>query len=405
MSSQNGYLIRDLEVTQPVVPIDIPQDYGGVALVLRRDDRPIGFCMAATRSGESLSVEAISALIRDNEAREENTTSSTVSEADVSLPSLTFAICTRNRQDVLGRCLERIVKLDRHGFAVEVLVIDNAPTDDRNERIVAGFPGVRCVREPRPGLSFARNRAISEARNELIAYVDDDAVVDRGWLRGLREAAIANPDAAGFSGPILPLELVTGPQIILEGRGGFGHAFRNVRYNATMPGSSVYPCGEAGFGAGGNMVIRKQVLLSLGGFDEALGSGTPAGSAEDLDIFFRLVRAGHTWVHEPQIMVFHQNRRDMASLRRQVRSWGIGNAAYMLKAFQRDPELRPRIVRFLFRLVHRKTGGVAASMFGLRSYRWPVELALAELQGTFIGLMGSYSRSSKQIEKVRAQFS
>jgi glycosyltransferase involved in cell wall biosynthesis len=378
--------------------------------VLRRNDRPIGFCMAATRPGENLSAEAISALVRDNEpspneARATHLVPASMSGQNAALPSLTFAICTRNRQDVLGRCLEQIVKLERHGFAVEVLVIDNAPADDSNERIVAGFPGVRCVREPRPGLSFARNRAMYEARNDLIAYVDDDAVVDRGWLRGLRDALLENPDAAGFAGPILPLELVTGAQIILEGRGGFGHAFKKVRYSATMPGSSVYPCGEAGFGAGGNMVIRKQTLFSLGGFDDALGCGTPAGSGEDLDIFYRFVRAGHIWAHYPEILVFHQNRRDMASLRRQVRSWGIGNAAYMLKAFKRDPDLRPRILRFLFRLVHRKTGGVAASLFGLRPYRWPVELALAELQGTFIGLMGSYARSSKEVEKVRAQFS
>ena len=75
----------------------------------------------------------------------------------------------------------------QYGF--EVLVIDNAPSDDATAELVKTFPGVRYVPEPRPGLDFARNRAWIEATGELIAYLDDDVIVDSGWLAGLRRRA------------------------------------------------------------------------------------------------------------------------------------------------------------------------------------------------------------------------
>ena len=246
-------------------------------------------------------------------------------------------VCTVDPPSELERSLRSIVAVCGDVPGVEILVVDNAPEDDATERTVRLFPGVRYIVEPRAGLSFARNRAISESCGDLIAYTDDDVVLDRGWLNGLREAYTEKPVAAAFSGPILPLELATEAQILMEGRGGLGHSFHKITYSAMLAGSRLYPCGEACIGTGANMVFRRDVLLKLGRFDEALGAGMPSQSGEDHDLFYRLIRAGYTSAYEPQMAVFHQHRRDMEGFRRQVGSWSAGTVAYMLKAFRSSP--------------------------------------------------------------------
>jgi GT2 family glycosyltransferase len=317
------------------------------------------------------------------------------------MPSLTVAVCTRNRPVELRRSLASIVEVCREAVGnVELLVVDNAPENDLTEETVREFPGVRYTVEPRPGLSFARNCATEQSSSEYIAYIDDDAVLDREWLAGFQEAHSENPDAAAFSGPILPLELATEAQLLLEARTGIRRVFRKTRYTSA-PISPHYPCGEACLGTGGNMVVRRDVLLALGGFDEALGCGMPSQSCEDLDLFYRLIRAGYVSVHEPQMAIFHQNKREMERLRRQVDGWAVGMVAHMLKAFAADPSHRSKIAGFLCRLGIRKLGGIAASLFGVRSYRWPVDLALAEFFGYAKGFLGVYQTSVRAAKERR----
>jgi glycosyltransferase involved in cell wall biosynthesis len=87
----------------------------------------------------------------------------------------------------LQGCLERLAQLVYPHL--EILVVDNAPVDDSTEQLTQRLSAVdvriRYVREDRPGLSFARNRALSEATGELLAFTDDDVWVDRGWVDGL----------------------------------------------------------------------------------------------------------------------------------------------------------------------------------------------------------------------------
>ncbi|MFN2440911.1 MAG: glycosyltransferase family 2 protein, partial [Chitinophagaceae bacterium] len=98
-------------------------------------------------------------------------------------PTATIAICTRNRAQDLKRCLDALMKLPEDGQ--EILVIDNCPSTNETHQLVATYPGVRYVCEPRPGLNIARNRALQEAQHEVVAFTDDDAVPDSIWLRAL----------------------------------------------------------------------------------------------------------------------------------------------------------------------------------------------------------------------------
>src|SRR5205085_3960332 len=90
-------------------------------------------------------------------------------------PTMTVAVCTRDRPDDLARCLAALESLDYP--ALDVLVVDNAPTGPATQQLVeAHHPRARYVPEPRPGLDWARIRAILVARGEDIALtVDADA--------------------------------------------------------------------------------------------------------------------------------------------------------------------------------------------------------------------------------------
>src|SRR5688500_140485 len=83
---------------------------------------------------------------------------------DSALPTLTAAVCTRNGANRIAECLDALARLEYPPGLLDVIVVDNAPDDDETRHIVERFPSIRYVVEPTPGLDWARNRAIAEAR-------------------------------------------------------------------------------------------------------------------------------------------------------------------------------------------------------------------------------------------------
>ncbi|MEA2756547.1 MAG: hypothetical protein QOJ54_2836, partial [Aliidongia sp.] len=317
-------------------------------------------------------------------------------------PSLTIAICTKDRPARLQRCLAALLPQieagRRQGQAIEVLVVDNAPSDERTTELVAAFAEVRYEREPRPGLDFARNRALGDASGDWIAFLDDDVVVDRDWLAGMREAWAENPDACALTGLVLPFELATPAQIIFEQRGGFRRGFDKIRYGAIFPANPLYPCASGIFGAGCNMAFRRDAMLALGGFDEALDTGAPLPGGGDLDAFFRIIRAGHVLAYEPRLLVYHEHRRDLPALRRQYWSWGLGCMAFLAKCYHADPPVRPIILRFLAWWVKYQ---IKQGVRSMRPSGPPLSMVLAEIWGGIAGIAGEYSRSRRRIERIK----
>jgi GT2 family glycosyltransferase len=398
------YAILDVDVAEPLPEVVLGEDDLGVALLMRRKDRPIQFSFHELGRGARLAPQELGQLIAETggvalleEAVREELVPPSPSPSPI---SLTLAVCTRARPDLLAECLRSVIAIRPQDHAFEVLVVDNDPPDDTTERLVASLPGVRYTREPVPGLDFARNRALADASGELVAFLDDDVVVDRGWLAGLQEALAENPDTVAVTGLVLPAELATEAQVRFERRGGFRRGFQKQRYaGQTLAGNPLYPTGAGIFGAGCNMVLRKEVVLGLGGFDEALDTGPTLPGGGDLDIFYRVVRAGHPLVYEPRMLVFHRHRRELAALRRQYWSWGEGFMAFVVKTYRTDPPQRPK----LRRLVRWWFADQLASLRRSLRRRTPLtpRLVLAELAGGVVGLTGTYGRSHRRVERLR----
>jgi len=400
--------IVDLEVEHPLDTISVPSDCTGLAFVLRRHGQPVGFFMESLRPGAALAPEEVADRIVKHAGaqilRERLYTELRGPLDTRGFPRLDIAICTHQRPDRLARCITSLQSYNMPSEHIRLLVIDNAPKDECTAQTVKGFPSVVYIREPKPGLDFARNRAIAESDAELLAFLDDDVVVDQCWLEGLREAWAMNPDAGGFTGPILPLELDTTAQVVFERIGGFGKSFARVRFTDVLPECPTYAVGAGLFGAGANMVFRRAALERIGGFDNALDTGAPLPGGGDLDIFYRLVRSGYPLVREPKLLVYHEHRREYTKLRHQMWTWGLGTMAYVNKSWREDVAQRPKIRRWVWWWLCYQLSKVFVPFLRRNRARWPWDLVAAEVLGAIVGLCGEYDRSIRRTERLRREF-
>ena len=171
----------------------------------------------------------------------------------------------------------------------------------------------------------------------------------RHWLTEVARAFAAFPEADVVSGLLLPLELDTDAQLWFEQYGGFSRGFdrRIFDLNAHRPRDEpLYPWTAGLFGTGNNFSFRAGALREIGGFDPALGNGTPAlGGVIARFAPDRLT--GHTIVYEPRAIVLHAHRPDYDALRRQVYAYGAGLSAYYLKTLLANPALLKDFARKL----------------------------------------------------------
>jgi glycosyltransferase involved in cell wall biosynthesis len=316
-------------------------------------------------------------------------------------PRLTVAVCTRNRAARIAECLDALEALDYPADRLEVLVVDNAPSDDATERAVRRRARMRYACEPRPGLDWARNRAVLESRGEIIAFTDDDVSVDRGWAMALAAVFAEEPAAMCVTGLVVPDELDAGPQVLFERYGGFGRGFRRVYANADRGAASLHG-GTGKFGTGANMAFRREVFDRIGLFDPALDVGTESNGGGDLEMFFRIIKEGHLLVYEPAAVVRHRHRRTYAELKVQLRNNGIGFYAYLARTARAYPDERRAIVRLALRWLWFWNVRRLLISF-VDPGRFPRDLILAELYGSMVGAL-RYRRARARAREILHAF-
>ena len=403
-----SYRIVEIELSQPLPELELKPEQDGFGLIARFRDRLIGFVLHPAPPGSTLNPLELQRLVDSRFAMAvlETTTEAMLAQrirraGDGAPPSLTIAICTKDRAQRLQRLLASIdaVRSKSRFRSVEVLVVDNASVNDATRRAAAAFENVRYLVEHKTGLNFARDAALHAATGDWLAFLDDDVVVDRGWLDGLFEVWSDCPHAGGYSGLVLPLRLDTPAQIEFELEGGFGRGFRRIHHESSNLDNPLHPVGAGIVGAGCNMCFDRQLLLQLGGFDEALDTGAPLPGGGDLDIFYRVLRSGRCIVYEPRYAVYHEHRETLEQLRRQYWSWGLGFMAFVVKCRRTDRELAQRqaaMIRWWF--VH-QTFALAGS---LRRRQWRrARFVTAELRGGVQGLLGEYDRSRARSRRIR----
>jgi O-antigen biosynthesis protein len=266
-------------------------------------------------------------------------------------PAISVVLCTRDRPKRVAECIRQVARQRYPTY--EIVVVDNAPTDPDAVPVVldtidARVP-VRYVREPRAGLSWARNAGWRAADADIIAFLDDDEIPDEHWLAELVRGFSARSNVGCVTGMVLPAELRTEPQQWFEDLGGFrqGRGFAQEIFDPEHPQSPIYPFPP--FGAGANMAFRREVLVDIDGFDVALGAGTPAKASEETLAFARARLAEHTIVYQPTAMVAHYHRETLGELKTQLHNYSIGTTAHYTALLL----WRPRLLLSVLRLVPR----------------------------------------------------
>jgi hypothetical protein len=258
---------------------------------------------------------------------------------------LTVAICTRDNPRGLERTIGPVITA--LASQDELLIIDNAPSDQATYEIVraqvgAGRP-VRYVREDRPGLSRARNRALEEARTDLLLFTDDDVSVDLDWIDATYQA-FAHPETAIVTGQAPSAAIMTPSQAAFDRRVRWSSTMRTVfTQDWSAPDEPGYPFSAGVFGTGANMSLRRSRLAEYGAFDVRLGAGTRTKGGEDLDMFVRVILGGGQIVKEPRSIVWHHHRDTWELARRHAMAYGRGLGAYVAAALSRHP--RPSTLR------------------------------------------------------------
>ncbi|MFE9654998.1 glycosyltransferase [Micromonospora sp. NPDC006431] len=391
--------------------------YGAAQVLVRLHGEPLGLVDVGLPAG-GLTAPALTATIRDRLAtaidahlrhdglptldrldaypvRETVGTRSCPSRrpAAAHAPFVSVVLPTCGRTPLFESTLDSLAALDYPHF--EIVVVDNAPQVSDTARTVASRsavdPRFRYTSEPRPGVAHARNRGLAEARGGIVAFADDDLVIDRGWLRNLVDG-FTDDDVVGVTGHILARELDTPAQIWLEQYGGYGKGCQRRRFDRSgvatldaggarrvdLPPRSLHPYLPGSYGSGANMAFRTDALRRLGAFDPRLRSG------EDIDLLLRTVLAGHALTYEPGAIAWHTHRRELRALRRTMYQYGVGLGTVLTKCLASDATARRELLRRLPRgIAYALRPGSAKNNRKQEGY--PASLTVLELCGLALG--------------------
>jgi glycosyltransferase involved in cell wall biosynthesis len=388
--------VRSVELADALAELHGLDIYSRALLVFRWHGRVVGTREVIVRQGHvdaaqiAAAAKAIAGWALWERWLQDSVAADAAANAD-EWPTATVAICTRDRTTDLARALDAVRRLSHR--PLEILVIDNCPSTDATRRLVESFQDIRYALEPRRGLDVARNRALREARGEIVAFTDDDAVVEPEWLGSLLPN-FGHPRVQCVTGLTLPMELETEAQEIFEHYSPFGRGFRRRVFD----GAHDNPLAVGRVGAGANMAVRKAFVERLGGFDESLDAGTPTRSGGDHDLFIRILAAGARIVYDPAAVSWHRHRRTAAELIDTIHGYGVGVYAMLTRHLARRELgalklawqwLRGSQLPALWRALRRPTDVPAA-------------LPIAELRGCFAGPF-AYAASRRRVRQERAR--
>jgi glycosyltransferase involved in cell wall biosynthesis len=217
-------------------------------------------------------------------------------------PQISAIICTHNRDTYLGAAIDSLLEQDFTG-EFEVIVVDNASTDSTHQVTAVRLPHPRLqyVYEPIVGLSVARNTGARVARSLVLAYLDDDAVASKQWLRVLHEAYESNARLAIAGGKVTLLWAfgITPPCWLSDNLAGNLGAYDLGEQMVYIDRPGLTPRGL-------NYSIRRAFLDQVGGFDLNLGRvGKNLLSNEELRMTELALEQGWQVAYLPDALVAH----------------------------------------------------------------------------------------------------
>ncbi len=261
---------------------------------------------------------------------------------------ISVVLCTKDHPGALRRVLRTLQQVEYGAF--EVLVVDNAPSSNATRECVEEFaatdPRIRYLVEVRAGLSRACNVGLADALYDWVAFTDDDVLVDPWWLRGVERGIRRGAEVGCVTGFVPPASLVASAQRYFDERISWTSSLTPRVYDLDKrrDDDALFPYRAGIFGTGANFAVDRRLVERIGGFDTALGAGTPTNGGEDLDMFLRVLLAGRAIAYESSAVIWHIHRSDSEALGRQMYNYGLGFTAYLAKHIL-DPSTRWQVLK------------------------------------------------------------
>jgi glycosyltransferase involved in cell wall biosynthesis len=223
----------------------------------------------------------------------------------MSEPLVSVIVPAFNAERTIGDCLAALLAQDYPRARLEIIAVDNRSTD-RTTEVMCRYP-VRVVAERRVQSSYAaRNAGLAVARGAVLLFTDADCLPDAGWARTL-VAALDDEDAGGAAGRIEAY----GPTTLVE---------RFQVEKRVLDAANAFTKPPLPFAQTANAAYRRTIFERVGLFDPMLVSGG------DLDLAWRMQRAGWGLAYAPGALVRHRHRRTFRGLVRLYAKNGQGAA-------------------------------------------------------------------------------
>jgi GT2 family glycosyltransferase len=284
------------------------------------------------------------------------------------------AISTLDRPDALAHCLDALWLGDVR--PAQIVIVDQS-RDDTTQSLVAkrcsqNWPILYLRQEPR-GLAASQNLAIAHTSFPVVAVTDDDCIPDREWLAAIEKAFASMDSLVAVTGRVLPLSP--------DGDKLFPVSSRTSTLRREFSKKAIPWI----VGSGNNFAVKREWFARIGGCDERLGPGSAGQGGVDMDLFYRLLRAGGDIRYEPEMLVYHERQTKAGRLaRRSMYGHGMGACcSFWLR--ERDFYALPVLGQWVF---FRSRLLAAAAL----RFQWtPVYEEVLMLTGTVSGLVhGAY---------------
>ena len=301
-----------------------------------------------------------------------------------SKPMVTIVIATRNRETYLVDLLKSLTKQSFRSF--EVVVVDDSDRKESRKavsRIVGRFLKdlkIRLLRNPsRLGLPSSLNRGLAAAKGRIVAFTDDDCIVDKSWLKNIIRW-YRYPKVGGVGGRVIPVEH---DAMWAQKRRPHPRVIGKVLHNGEVIGNFDLDVGPTLVDClpGANMSFRRDLLLRVGGFFRAYG-----GNAYrfETDLSLRIKRLGYRIIFDPKAIVYHR-RAPRGGARVDVYEWNYwfsrNHTIFLLTCLNRGAL---RAVFFVLREIIRVLKRKRACPYA-RPDAWH-KVLLAKLRGVLDGM-------------------
>ena len=232
---------------------------------------------------------------------------------NLNVPLVSIIIINYNGKSYLEKCLESIKKIKYDNL--EIIVVDNNSTDGTMEFLVQNYPSIITLKlDKNYGFAKPNNVAAKIAKGDFLLFLNNDTEVTPNFLTELVQVLVGNNQIG------ICQSLLLKPNGEIDSSGDFIDTI-GVVYNSKEPIDKIREISSA---RGASMIIRKELFLDLGGFDEQFFV-----SFEDVDLGWRTWIKGYKVVINPKSVVYHHGGKTHDSIKDEISFHGLKNQLSM----------------------------------------------------------------------------